>query len=267
MPTLLQQHIFELTQALIVDPLHDDCDIMKKIVSTSRISPDLALEIYRNNTRGARVKTVEIVYPACKSILGDDTFHAIASEFVNADSVGASDLNHYGETFGQYLGELVETGRLPAGYAYLHDLARLEYSYHAAYYADADPVFDFGFFERAVKSGQPVYFRLSASLGMLATQYPVYDIWQLNRPVPGSGRNTSQRHDVQAINATQYLLVHREHDIPVVVPVGERQYCLLEAFSIDQSLQFIIGQIDGDVDVLLPGLIANRWIVGVRHDE
>lgn len=262
MPTLLQQHIAELTRALVAD--NHDHAIIDRIKSTSGISPQLALDIYRNNTRGSRVKALELIYPACFSILGPDTFNAIARAFAAADTEGASDLNRYGDAFGPYLGELIEAGRLPDEFTYLQDLASLEYLVHAAYYADSDPVFDFESFERRVNDGAPVYLQTSASLGLLATPYPVYDIWQINRPAPRERSDVKQQHEVQAINGMQYLLVHRESDIPVVVAINERQYVLLDAFASRRSLQDVIEQFNRDVDVLLPRLIANKWIVGIN---
>mgnify|MGYP001819559854 FL=1 len=267
MSSSLHTHLNELTQALIDHPQAGDDGILNKISRASRISPDLALEIYRNNTRAARVRALEIVYPACQSILGENTFRSIANGYVTADVKGASDLNRYGEAFDKYLGVIIETGRLPAGYVYLQDLARLEYRYHAAYYADADPLFDFGLFERRVKSGGQVYFQLSASIGLLDTQYPVYEIWQLNRAVQDARRSVAKNHEVQAVSEMQYLLVHRESDKPVVTPIGDRQYRLLEAIGNHRSLQSVIEHIVDDIEVLVPGMIANRWIVGVRRDE
>ena len=266
MTTDLEQHHAELTVALIGN-LHDgDFDITGRISDASRITPRLALDIYRNNTRGTRIRSLEIIHPACRAILGDDTFHAIAADYVAADTVGVSDLNNYGGRFSHHLGDLAEAGRLPGDYAYLQDLARLEYSYHAAYYADDDPVFDYELFERTVTNGEPVYFEISASLRRLASEYPVYDIWQLNRPARAEDRTAGGEHEVKAVEGTQFLLVHRVDEMPVVLAIVESQYRLLEAFANGLSLQAVIDDVDRDVDVVLPGLIANRWIVGTRHD-
>ncbi len=268
MPTDLEQHISEFTLALTGNPRDGEYEILPKITGSSRISPQLALEIYRNNTRGTRTNALEVIYPACKSILGSDTFHSIAREFVVADSIGMSDLNLYGETFNHHLGVILDTGRLPEEYAYLQDLASLEFKYHAAYYADSDPVFDFDLFEQKVKSGQQVYLRVSSSLELLASQYPVFEIWLQNRPVLETKRYKSQiGHNVQAITARQYLLVFRQNDTPAVVSISDQEYRLLEAFVNNQSLQTIVDRIDCDIDVLLPGLITNKWIVAINDNE
>ena len=263
MITGLQQHIAELTHALTGHSRLTDQVIVNRLSSGSKISPQLALDIYRNNTRGARVRALETIYPVCQTILGDETFRAIAGEFVTADAIGSYDLNRYGETFPRHLRGLIEAGRLPDEFGYLEDLAGLECKYHAAYYADADPAFDFERFEYRVHDGEPVYLRPSTTLRLLATAYPIFEIWQLNRAARDECASPGRCHSVKNINGKQYLLVYREYDSPVVVAIGRRRYRLLEAFAQGKSLQTVIESVDRNVDELLPGLIANKWIVGI----
>ena len=268
MTTVLAQHLSEFTRALTANSPGGEDEFVPRIKSSSRISPQLALEIYRNNTRGSRTKAMEMIYPACKRILGSDTFQAVASGYVIEDSIGAADLNHYGETFRQYLGALVDAGRLADDYAYLPDLASLEFKFHAAYYADPDPVFDFERFEQKVKNGEPIYLQLSASLGMLASLYPLYQIWLHNHPGLETANNKgNSEHDVEAITTSQYLLIHRDEYIPAVTPASVDEYRLLEAMDSNQSLQAVLDRIDCDINVVLPKLIANKYIVGIKHNE
>jgi hypothetical protein len=247
-----------LTHAL-AGQAQDERDIIPAIKKSSKISPQLALDIYSNNTRGARINALEAIYPACRNILGDDTFRSIASAYVNADAVGASDLNRYGNAFSQHMDSIVGTGRLPEEYSYLADLARLEFMVNAAYYADPEPEFDFELFEQRVLNGEQINFQLNPSLGLLASVYPIHQIWLHNRPE----LNTRQHsHAIRAITDTQYVLVFRDEYIPVVVSVKAHEYQLLEAFANKHSLQDAVEHIGCDIDVALPKLIANKWITG-----
>ena len=259
MLSTLEQHVSVLTHAL-AGQAQDECDIIPGIKKSSRISPQRALEIYRNNTRGARINALEAIYPTCRNILGDDTFRSIARAYVNADAVGASDLNRYGKAFSQHMDSILDTGRLPEDFSYLADLARLEFMVHAAYYADPDPEFDFQLFEQWVLNGEQINFQLSPSLGLLASAYPIHEIWLHNRPELNKRQHN---HDIRAITDTQYLLVYRDKYIPVVVSVKAQEYQLLEAFANKHSLQDVVEQIDCDIDIMLPGLIANKWITGI----
>lgn len=265
MSTDLAEMQAELTRALIGDSHQRGYEIQSRLSSRSRISPQLALDIYRNNTRGTRVEALAMIYPACKSVLGSDTFQSLALRYVIEDTLGRADLNQYGETFSQYLEILLDTYRLPDEYMYLRDLASLEYQFHAAYYADSDPVFDFKLFEQKVENGEQVHLQLSASLGLLASQYPVYQIWLRNRPgFETSNIGGKSGCDVHSIADTQYLLIHREEYIPVVATVSDQKFYLLEAIENNQSLQTILDRVDCDIDVLLPGLIANKYIIGIK---
>ncbi len=259
----LRQHVSEFTSTLISPAQDNENRFVEKIKESSKISPQLAIDIYRNNTRGARINALMAVYPACKNILGNDIFQSIAKEYVSADVIGSSDLNHYGETFNQHLGLILNAGRLPAEYHYLPDLARLEFLLHTAYYADDDPVFDFELFEFRVENRQPIYLQASASLGLLAFQNPIHEIWMNNyREIKNGNEN------VQAITEKQYLLIHRDEYTPVVVAINYCEYQLIDAFINKRSLQAAIDSIDCvidcNLDVILPNIIAKKWIVGVK---
>jgi hypothetical protein len=77
---LLRQHEADMSAALSGDDPERDVSILQKIKPSSKISPQLAPAIYRNNTRGARVSTLEQTYPACTRILGKAVFRSIAIE-------------------------------------------------------------------------------------------------------------------------------------------------------------------------------------------
>lgn len=256
MPGKLIQQISGFTHALIREADHKT-DFIPHIKRNARIPPQLALSIYRNNTRGTRIASLEVIYPACRTILGDDTFRAIASDCVTADTAGAADLNRYGRAFDRHLDTILGDGRLPSEYAYLPDLARLEFMIHAACYADPEPEFDFKGFEQGVQQGEEIRFRINPSLGLLATAYPVDEIWRLNQPRstgPEPGRT------IPAIAGKRYLLVLRNEYRPLVTSVSRTEYRLLQAFAANRTLQDAIEHVDGDIDVALPKLIANKYI-------
>ncbi len=258
LPKSLQQHITEFDSVLTGLAVSEEDVFFKKIKYSSKISSKLAIEIYINNTRGARVNALKTVYPACGNILGKDVFHSIAKEFVDADVAGLQDLNNYGAAFGQHLSSLVETGRLPAEYSYLHDLAHLELQIHTAYYVEDDPVFDFKVLEDRIKNGSQLHFRLSKSLALLVFQMPILEIWKNNLDTTVCGDSS-----VLAITETQYLLIHREVNIPVVTMINACEYKLLDAIKNNLSLQDAIVSVDCDIDRILPKLILKKWVCGV----
>ena len=256
MLNVLQQHQSEFACALGHHQSADE-EFVRKITKTSKISPQLALDIYRNNTRGARLKSLQIIYPVCRKILGDETFHFIAQQYVTEDTEGSSDLNHYAESFNLHLKSLLEAGRLPEEYIYLTDLVALEYKIHAAYYADTDPLFPFKLFEQKVKNEQQVYFKLSSALGLIASEYPVYEIWRGNKEQQGT-------EEIKPIEGKQYLLVYRNGYKSSIAVINNREYSIIEDIINDLSLQEIINNANFDINNVLPVLITNKWIVGIK---
>ena len=253
---VLQQHQSEFANALGHHHSADE-QFVRKITKISKISPQLALDIYRNNTRGARLQCLEMIYPVCRKILGDETFHLIAQQYVTEDTEGSSDLNHYGESFKLHLESLLVAGRLPEEYIYLTDLVTLEYKIHAAYYADTDPLFPFKLFEQKVNNNQQVYFKISASLGLIVSEYPVYEIWRSNK-------EQQRAEEIKPIEGKQYLLVYRNGYKSSIAVINNREYSIIEAIIKNLSLQEIINNSDFDINNVLPVLITNKWIVGIK---
>ena len=256
MLNVLQQHQSDFAAALVCRQSKNE-EFIGKLKDSSKISPQRAIDIYRNNTRGARIDALELVYPICKKILGNDIFRSIAREYVIANVEDTSDLNHYGKQINQKFQLLLDTGRLPEQYVYLPDLAKLEFVIHAAYYADNDSAFDFQLFEHKINNNESMHLKISASLGLLRSEYPVYEIWLNNQ-------KQQAVKEIYAIDNAQYLLVHRGHYKPKVNIVSEVEYRLLKAFINGNSFHKVIKNSGHDIDKVLPKLIANRWVTGIK---
>lgn len=256
MLNVLQQHQFEFAAALI-DHQSAHKQFLRKLTKTSKISPQLALDIYRNNTSGVRLQSLQMIYPVCRKILGDKTYRLIVQQYVIEDTEASSQLNYFGASFNLYLKSLLEVGRLPEEYAYLSDLAMLEHKLHVAYYADSDPVFPFQLFEQKINNNQQVYFKLSSALDLIASEYPVYEIWRSNKKKQGAK-------DVEPIAGKQYLLVYRNEYKSSIAVIDYNEYNILKAIINGLSLQKMTNKETFDIGNVLPILIANKWITGIR---
>lgn len=255
--TVLHKHVDEFTSALLAPELENTW-FDKALETSSKISPQLALEIYKNNTNGARVNALQVIYPVCEKILGVEVFTAIANEYVRTDFSSASDLNEYGGSFNVHLNALLEANRLSVEYNYLADLSKLEYQVHTAYYANDDPNFNFSLFETRMQNNEQIYFRLSESLALISSSSPIHEIWLSNSNV-----SSFSPKNIQAIAEIQYLLIHRGESMPIIVEIEQCEYQLLNAFMSNHSLQSVIKSSQCDIDNILPKLVANRWISDV----
>ena len=256
MLNLLQQYEAEFVAALVGGATEQHREFLSKIKTTSSISPQLAVEIYRNNTRGARVAALEQIYPACASVVGSKVFRAIAREFVANDKYGNADLNTYGSAFHRHLQQLLSDQRLPQNVIYLADLARLEQLFHQAYYVDDDPSFDFNEFELMINDGIDIHFHTSHALGLVSSRYPLLQIWMANVSQQCSST-------VNAVNGTQYLVVYRDRLKPRIEAVDQRTYRTLVAILQACSLQQLVEHSDCDITRIMPYLIRRGWVTGI----
>ncbi len=229
-----------------------------------RIAPELVLQIYANNTSGARLKSLAAAYPACLRILGEACFNGIARRFIERTPSEQPDLNLYGASFGDFLDEWTATQEQLADFRYLGDLARLEWLCHKAYYAGDDPPFDFAAFsEFSYDAQERLRFRLGDSVGLLRSGYPVMAIREANL---SDGDAT----EVWADETPEFLVVSRPDLQPRVERVDEMSFRVLSACRDGNTLGEIIdasGRRADKAAEILPMLVRRAWIAGFVADR
>ena len=97
------------------------------------------LAIYRDSSRRALERTLEVIYAVCRQILGPRCFTRLAADYIDAFASRHGDLNRYGANFARHLAAVQRQQPALATLAYLPDLAHLEWHWHAIYYAPDDP--------------------------------------------------------------------------------------------------------------------------------
>ncbi|AMO70660.1 HvfC/BufC family peptide modification chaperone [Sphingorhabdus sp. M41] len=94
----------------------------------------LGLKAHANTISHARLVALEDCYPRLHEHMGHEAFHSLSRAYVEQDSIMASDLNHIGVDFANFLGER-EYGGTEI------DLARIEWAWLESYRsAEAAPV-------------------------------------------------------------------------------------------------------------------------------
>ena len=170
------QEIFsEMLESRQSDSSNEGLAFRSIIDANPRIPGQLASDIYRNNSIGARTRALAEIYPVVEKILGKKCFAGMAQEFVTASPSIEPDLNSYGENFPSFLYTIVTQQKEFTELPYLPDLATLEWYFHAAYYAMDDLLFT------PISSSEidtSVILAKSHSLHCFSTPYPVYAIWQ-----------------------------------------------------------------------------------------
>lgn len=249
-----------LTQAL--DPGSDELarmEAMGLLNLGGKIQPMDRLHIYQHNVSGVHQRAMEMIFPVCRKVLGEVAFANYCRDYSWTEPTENPDLNQYGESFPEYLAGQIERREELQGYEYLPDLTRLEYLWHASYYAADDGGFDFDNFSRLQARGTDVVFELGNSLGLLRSDFPVLEIWQQHR----IGEESAV---VKSLGRCQYLLIYRREFEPRVIELDENQYALLRGFQRGESLHFLAeDSVAAGALESLPGLIEKGWVTGFHH--
>jgi hypothetical protein len=136
------------------------------------------LEVYRNNARVTFEKTLAATYPVVQRLVGEPCFRGLARELAREFPSRSGDLGR----FGAELAALLEIYYRDTAFAYLADVARLEWAYaEAETAADARPL-DL----RALSQIDPddysrLRFVLHPTSRFVTSRYPVLTIWEAHQ--------------------------------------------------------------------------------------
>jgi hypothetical protein len=255
----------QATQDILTRSLDKECpaetlqQARAMLKPSPQVTPETAISIYRNNHIQALTRSLAAAFPICRRILGDDCFNGIAREYVDQSPSKLSDLNRYGDSFPDFLGAWATGKTAFAEFGYLEDLARLEWYWHVAYYQEDDEPFDFTAFAKTSPSHMDkIRLRVSHTLNLLKSDYPVFEIWKINR-------GGEEADEVQAHELPQYLVVYRRNGYPVIEAVSADTHSLLQNCRNGKTLTELSEQVKTGEDrivELLPELVRKTWVTG-----
>ena len=138
--------------------------------------------IYRNAVFANYRNALRASLPVVLRLVGEPFFHAAVDAFVRAHPSVSGDLNVYGDLFGDFLAGYPHAADLP----YLADVARLEWAVDEAQRAaDVLPAPDQVLAALAATAPErlpALRLRLDPSCRLIASEFPVLHIWQVNQP-------------------------------------------------------------------------------------
>ncbi len=165
-----------------------------------RYAEERGVGVYRNNYRGNLHDTLASAYPVIHQLVGEDFFRLLAKRFIEQHASRSGNLHRYGGEMDEFLTHFENTQHL----VYLPDMARLEWAYHRAYFADDAVPFDLArLVNIAPESYAGLRWQLHPSCTLLTTAYPVAAIWQAHQ----DGANADFNIDLEA--GGDSLLVYR----------------------------------------------------------
>ena len=136
------------------------------------------IEIYRNNLHEGFLKALALEFPVIQRLVGEAYFRQLARDFLRAHPSRAGDLHAIGAPFPNYLRERFAG----TDYAYLPDVAELEWAYEQASIAPDAAVFDVRSLARVrPDSYGELRFNLQPACYRVSSAYPILRIWQANQ--------------------------------------------------------------------------------------
>ncbi len=177
------------------------------------------VDVYRNNYRGNLHDALAGAYPVIRQLVGEQFFRQLARHYIEIHPSGSGNLHDYGTGMAKFLTGYIHTDQL----AYLPDMARLEWAYHLAYFADDIAPFDvMRLAGVAPESYGELRWRLHPGCTQLISDYPISRIWQVHQQA------LPTHFEFDLGSGGESLLVYRYGlEVQMIMPLPG-DYCWLE---------------------------------------
>lgn len=230
------------------------------IRTTGDLSAKQRLDIYRSTGVTAQINALKQIYSVCEQVVGKRAFASMSRNYALAHPSHSPDLNVYGDSFNEYV-DKVQREHGYTDFYYLKDLCSLERLWHNAYYAEDDAAFDFIAFQAEYSKGAEVMLKLSHSLTLMKTEYPVHLIWQQHV-------DQQQKSVVKSTQEIYFICIYRDEFQPKVEVINDSCFYFLLACQHEMSLQDIAmdEQCLSAMNVI-PDFIERGWISGFSSQE
>jgi hypothetical protein len=206
---------------------------------------------------------LKAIYPICEQLVGGEFFMAMASEFIAITQSHSPDLNDYGSDFAAFISTFTPAEALP----YLADTARLEWAWHQITGAPDQTSFDHqGLAACYEEQGDHIIFTLPKQAALLASPYPVHQIWESNQKYfQGEPAITL------VANQQYYFLIWRDGTELRIDQLNEREWFILNLFFQSIPLAEVCQRTEQkfpevDVATLLSSWVVHGWIAGFVLD-
>lgn len=152
----------------------------QNIKQNKGISAKARLDVYRDNVSNLHLRVLDNTYPTVAKVLGQSYWH----QLLNCDTqlsiyeTSTKSLNDYGAFVPELLKTFCETLPELKEYAYISELAKLEWALHQMQFYENDPVFDWERFLALSPEKQSLTQLITSnSLKIFQSNVPVDELW------------------------------------------------------------------------------------------
>jgi hypothetical protein len=152
---------------------------LEDAIAGDGLSPGARVAIYRHHVVDTLTGVLEAAFPVVTRLVHERFFAYAAAQYIGVCPPTGPCLFEYGASFPQFLEALPPCRPLP----YLPDVARLEWALHRARHAEDAIAIDPAILrDLGVDAVAGATFRLHPAVSLLASPWPIDDIWRANQP-------------------------------------------------------------------------------------
>ena len=142
------------------------------------VVPPAHLAVYRNNSAATFRAALELTFPVVRRRVGEDYFRQLGVFYRERFPSRSGDLHWVGRDFAAFL----ENHLAGSDYAWLAELARLEWSHAECLVAGESPALALEALAQVPSAAlERVLFGLQPALKLHASPFPVFTVWHLNQ--------------------------------------------------------------------------------------
>jgi hypothetical protein len=229
----------------------------KTVNATRGLSSPEHLRIYRRAVTGTFTRALSQLYPVTMRLLGQQFFDGMVCRYMRITPSLSPDLADYGSSFAEF----IEGFEPAAGLPYLPDVARLEWAWHRAFSAADETALNIDALSEVPESDRArLLFALPASASLLASQYPVQRIWQVNQ------EDWSGSEEVNLDEGAARLIIWRRGYDMRIDSLHDSEWSLLSALTQNMPMRKLSRSFP-DMATLLPHCVEHGWIAGFKLGE
>jgi len=174
----------DVQEAFAAAILYDRPGRLSPHVASVTLAAERRIRIYRNHFTISLTECLAVTFPVLKALVGENYFNQCARRFAADYPPPSPVLFEYGEAFPRFLAEMTRS----ENFAYLADVGAFEWAINRAYHADdADPMRPQALLSAVEERRDEFIFHLHPSASLVASDYPILDIWRANQAVQSDG--------------------------------------------------------------------------------